>query len=123
MASALSAGTVDDLCVVFVTLWLPLLIVLSSRFLTNSTYAAALCALRHCGPMAIILNWASGILYYDHALTFEAERKHFWSFYPSQANILFLLNRYFSFIANIALLAVRYFRTTTSVRIPLRPCR
>jgi hypothetical protein len=49
-----------------------------------------------------------GVLYYDHILTLDVEVKHFWRLPLTRGNIMFFLNRYFSFFANIALIAYRY---------------
>jgi len=45
------------------------------------------------------------ILYYDHAITFDDEYWRVWQNPRTGASILFLVNRYFAFITNIAITA------------------
>lgn len=47
------------------------------------------------------------LLLYDHALTFGNEVKYIWSTRRSFGSIVFLLNRYFAFIANIVVTAMQ----------------
>jgi hypothetical protein len=47
------------------------------------------------------------VLYYDHLLTFGSEIERFWGTPLSLGNILFFLNRYFTFTVSLVLVAIR----------------
>lgn len=48
------------------------------------------------------LNVAAVLFYYDYLLTFAAEVSHIWPQPISVNTFLFFLNRYFSFLGNVA---------------------
>ena len=48
------------------------------------------------------LNVVAVLFYYDYLLTFAAEVSHIWPQPISVNTFLFFLNRYFSFLGNIA---------------------
>lgn len=61
-------------------------------------------------------TWERGIviLYYDHAITFDDEYWRVWRSPGTGASVLFLVNRYFAFLSNIAITIGNFFTFKTT---------
>jgi hypothetical protein len=62
------------------------------------------------------LTAVPGVLYYDHLLTLPLEILYFWGTPLSMGNVLFFANRYFTFLSNLILVALRDPSVNSSVR-------
>ncbi|KAL1736831.1 hypothetical protein EV714DRAFT_266787 [Schizophyllum commune] len=68
---------------------------------------AAAEALSHVTLSHRLQTVALTILIYDHILTFGSEVKYIWPTWRTFGSIVFLLNRYFAFVANVVITAMQ----------------
>jgi hypothetical protein len=54
------------------------------------------------------------LLYYDHAITFSCEVKHYWGMPITRGNLLFFLNRYLTVVTSVIFLSIRELVSTSS---------